>query len=502
MSDDLFTLFARSLLRFNIDSNGNLTAGNFENQTIVRSPTDIAEPVNGVISVPAGQYVQVKNITTDIELAFPDDVSARINWTAINRAKWIYDGTGACFNDLTAKGSFNTFGFCEFQSPNGKMWNILSDGFCEFQAAFGPKFSNVKDLGDFSGVDAQFNLFFGTVDDFDDGLYCNDVEFFEVSNMFVFPRDNSNAINCFEIDGSPGAINFILPTTSPNTNQFFVKLNRVIAGTSPLVLMDRIQVFSPLVGDIFNPDGLDQTDPVVVATGGSLVVPDSTVDAGTAYLNNALVTTITTQNTPTEINTLWDAARVPERVCYRDLLTFNGTTDVCTTTFNHGLLNGAIITLTADGGLPTGLAAATEYFIINKTATTFQLSLTSGGAAIDFTGNGTAPNYYEHLTGNSSTGWSVFIGLSPIKVRVSGFVSMQGATVDARAVVMKTDTSFVETVLARASTANIQNVKGQSSIVNHVETLTTGEGIKIFIENLDSTANMVSADGNIIYQKI
>lgn len=53
----------------------------------------------------------------------------------------------------------------------------------------------------------------------------------------------------------------------------------------------------------------------------------------------------------------------------------------------HGLLNGDKITLSTTGLLPTGYVVYTPYFIVNKTADTFQLSLTSGDAAINTSGS-------------------------------------------------------------------------------------------------------------------
>lgn len=47
-------------------------------------------------------------------------------------------------------------------------------------------------------------------------------------------------------------------------------------------------------------------------------------------------------------------------------------------------VNGQQMTLTTTGALPTGLTAGTvSYFVVNASANTWQLSLTSGGAAIN-----------------------------------------------------------------------------------------------------------------------
>lgn len=57
------------------------------------------------------------------------------------------------------------------------------------------------------------------------------------------------------------------------------------------------------------------------------------------------------------------------------------------TKVTHGIYNGAVVYLTTTGALPTGLSAGVRYYVVNRTDDTFELSLTSGGAAIDTTGS-------------------------------------------------------------------------------------------------------------------
>lgn len=75
--------------------------------------------------------------------------------------------------------------------------------------------------------------------------------------------------------------------------------------------------------------------------------------------------------------------------------TFDNTTDVITAVA-HGLANGTAMFLKNFGGaLPTGLSPNTLYYVVNQTVNTFQLSATLGGAAINFTTNGTGTNTYS-----------------------------------------------------------------------------------------------------------
>jgi len=56
----------------------------------------------------------------------------------------------------------------------------------------------------------------------------------------------------------------------------------------------------------------------------------------------------------------------------------------------HGFSNGDVVHFGTDGAdLPEPLAINTKYFVINKTDNDFEVSLTSGGAAVDITDDGT-----------------------------------------------------------------------------------------------------------------
>lgn len=61
----------------------------------------------------------------------------------------------------------------------------------------------------------------------------------------------------------------------------------------------------------------------------------------------------------------------------------------------HGLVLDDVITFTTAGTLPTGLAVATRYWVVNPTADTFQISATKGGAAITFTADDTSTHTVE-----------------------------------------------------------------------------------------------------------
>lgn len=77
----------------------------------------------------------------------------------------------------------------------------------------------------------------------------------------------------------------------------------------------------------------------------------------------------------------------------------NASPGVVTTTAAHGLLENTVLRLTTSGALPTGLAAGTNYFVKVVDTTHFQLSATSGGAAINTSSNGSGTHLYHLRAG-------------------------------------------------------------------------------------------------------
>lgn len=81
----------------------------------------------------------------------------------------------------------------------------------------------------------------------------------------------------------------------------------------------------------------------------------------------------------------------------------------------HGLSNGQAVRFTTTGALPTGLAAATVYFVVSAATNTFQVAATPGGAAINT--SGTQSGVHTAATvGSSYQAYckASFLGLSPV----------------------------------------------------------------------------------------
>ncbi len=87
---------------------------------------------------------------------------------------------------------------------------------------------------------------------------------------------------------------------------------------------------------------------------------------------------------------VWNAAAYGKGTAL-GTVTADETTDFFTLAL-HGLTNGDLVHFATTGGLPAGITANTAYYVVNKTSNTFQVSLTSGGAPVNFTTNGTGTN--------------------------------------------------------------------------------------------------------------
>ena len=73
--------------------------------------------------------------------------------------------------------------------------------------------------------------------------------------------------------------------------------------------------------------------------------------------------------------------------------TANASTDTITAA-SHGYSNGDVVQLYNSGGaLPGGLSESIAYYVVGATSDTLQLSITSGGAAVDITGAGTGTHF-------------------------------------------------------------------------------------------------------------
>jgi hypothetical protein len=61
---------------------------------------------------------------------------------------------------------------------------------------------------------------------------------------------------------------------------------------------------------------------------------------------------------------------------------------------SNNVVNDRVVRMASTGALPAGLVANTPYWVVNRTANDFELSLTKGGASVDITSNGTGVHEY------------------------------------------------------------------------------------------------------------
>lgn len=64
---------------------------------------------------------------------------------------------------------------------------------------------------------------------------------------------------------------------------------------------------------------------------------------------------------------------------------------------SHNLNNGDLIAVNSNTALPSPLDTITAYYVVNRTGTTFQVSLTKGGSPINITDAGTGTHQYALL---------------------------------------------------------------------------------------------------------
>lgn len=76
---------------------------------------------------------------------------------------------------------------------------------------------------------------------------------------------------------------------------------------------------------------------------------------------------------------------------------------------SHGLADGDKVYFTTTGALPTGITASTEYFVVNSTTSTFQISNTFWGTAINTSGSqsGTHTLFSANFNNIGDTGGEV-----------------------------------------------------------------------------------------------
>lgn len=124
-------------------------------------------------------------------------------------------------------------------------------------------------------------------------------------------------------------------------------------------------------------------------------------------------------------------------------VTFTNATDVVNEVATPRVNGDTITFVKSTGTLPTGLRKDVTYYVINKTADTFQLSHTLGGAAVTFTTDGTGTNIYNPVFLHGSVGRANITAADPVDVIPQALIPVKKNTQIRCAVANGTDTVSV-----------------------------------------------------------
>lgn len=457
-------------------------------------PTDTADGLGTAYRLDSKVYV----IGQDLNLTYPIVGNAITTIRGGSNVTLHYSGSGGLFisNPTTPIGNLEIKDIIITNIASNQIFNISgSEGiFISDSDIIG-----VGSLGTISNISGSVILHIVGFNNFNSGLILENVTALvaKIKSMLVSSPVGGAYLT---VKGTVGFIDIESVFITPLSGDSAFDLDSDLIADSVTITNSIINLDSG--GTAFKNGSLDQTDPGVISS-NTRGIPDSSARGSLRIIDNVLTTTISSANTPVPINTLWTDG-TQERMRFQDNCTFTSITDIITTTFNHGLSNGSMVSFVENGGLPTGLIEGKEYFVLEDTATTFQVEATPGGGAVDFSTNGTTPNYYRHSIGNSSSGWLVYIGIEDIFISINGFVSAQmdvGVAKEIGTVVMKTETDFTENAVGDGSSASPSNVITQSSSVASIIQLSTNEGFKIYIENRVDTVDIDVLDASIVVHK-
>lgn len=465
----------------------------------VTSEADLPEAVGNVITFGAAQngltYVADDAFVYDKDFVIEGEINIKFTCTNLDKA-WIYVGTGTMFTSS----DFGTIEFDNFvgvsSDPSATMFNLSGAG-----SVFVSR-SLFLGSGGTGGVIANdlTTMLFCTLSDFGAG--------FDIScaGGFAFTE---GSIDTWQNQPSTTMLKFSPPMTfisiydngfvTSGANETILDIDETLLTAGTRININTTDFDITLGGIIFAPNSLDQTS-LNSKYSGNVGVADSTVTAKIRFVGNAAATTIAGISVNTPINTTSSyEVLILERFVSQDLITFDFTTNALNTAFNHGLsANDRLQLFTYTGTLPAELDAATRYFVINPTATTFQLSLTSGGGAVNFTDDGTGVLYYRHgINSFSNSGELIYLGIEDISLSGSGWIALQNDTNNfdnMRGVVMKIDVAGVVAEDQTGSPENANNTRPSSSILSDILSLSSGEGVVLNIRNDTAVRDIIAVE--------
>lgn len=384
------------------------------------------------------------------------------------------------------------------QVPNGKIFDFAE---VAGQALFiNSIFANAVDAGTIKCATATFN--------FTQFTNCGTGIVFE-NNATQVSIDKSSASGFRNVGTTMYTFKGNIPTIALNFTRITATSNDVIYDFDRSLKSFGTNISATLItiankgAGVYAPNSLTpQNYNRFVAFGCNGGIVDGLVIGAAEVSTNSLVSVITTVNVPALINAVWSPGSITaERTVKQDLITFDAATDFATSrniisnaAAPHGLTNGNIISFwTYTGTLPAELIAGTDYYVVNSTASTFQVSATLNGSPINITSAGTGTNYYRHQ-GLSTSGWIIYTGLEDTKIKIDGMFQANTATGGAGDNVTiqprKTSISNIETDLFPSASTNIASGRPSGSSYDITLDIKNGEGIRLFVVNNSGTTGI------------
>jgi len=163
------------------------------------------------------------------------------------------------------------------------------------------------------------------------------------------------------------------------------------------------------------------------------------------------------------------------------------TSDVITTSANHGLVNDDTVVLTTAGTLPAGLALLTTYYVLaTPAANTLTLSATKDGSVVDITNTGSGVHTLTSVTSVSVNDTELNLG------SVTSFVEYNEDLYMGRE-----NFSIVATTLANGTGLITLTAADAAKVIVSDSVVGTGVPLGAKIESIDFGTNIITIDKTI-----
>lgn len=461
-------------------------------ETVMPAHKTLPTPVGGVIYLTEGVYdLDMREVTISHPIQFPEGDDVRLQ-----NAYIIYDGGQTMFvtSEMGGKTKFLSNITVDLQG-SGTVFDLTGTVTTGVLLMDKVDILDCTSLGTLDGFLLTFSV--ARVLEFDTGLTLNNMALTDMNRIEMVGNDAGTTYLDFTgTEQGPAVISNFYPTISGNDLVFdfnsTVTYNGIVCNGSIITLSG-----SATSSDIFASGSYNQKT-VGFYFSSCVNIPDSTVSARIGFQGNATETTIDQTDVPVRVNGTYTDG-FEERTSYTStgIITYNGLEDVTLSvrayvslepslgvtilmggyiaktevdtyevTFtngtnlvnrtSHGLSNGTSIRFSTGGTLPVEIRDDQFYWVVNAATNTFQVSNTLGGAAHTFTDDGTGTHYYS---------LGEYIDNSEVTTSPS---------------INEPDHMVVEALI----------------------TASTGDKYEVFVDNHDSTSNVLVTSLNFILNKI